>query len=395
VLASLGLFAAGSQTSQAAENMVVCTVGPVFTVERFKSVDGYSTLNPGEAVPGYGYVYANDCGIQPGLGFTDPSQGDYQFNSAGFANRIEHVGVGVYQVYFTGLGVGGGVAQVTTYGGGEPDQCRVGYWSTSPSPYFAEVVNVYCYDINGNPTDRRFTATYTNLTKAAYGFGYLWADQPSTASYTPRSNYQFSTAGTPNQIVHRSTGRYQVTMTGIPDSSPSEDVMVSTYGTVADGRARCRVEDSSDQTALVRCDAGGLPVDSTFTLSSAAGGNLLGAPNSPLLSRPAGPLPSAYAWVVGNAGTQPSAAWSFSTPATGSWSQSYNATSGLTTVIVPIGSTYGNVQVVAFGSTESCDLVETGDGLGGTPNGIEVQCYDSGGNTIPGEFNLFQTGKVP
>jgi hypothetical protein len=425
-LAVLGLLLAGSQTSHASENMGVCYGTPLVTTSnqpasvampnRSASVatssnpasvrtsnpasaaldvsgPGYSTSSPTTAVSGYGYVYINNCGELPGVSFTDPHQGDFQLNSAGYANKVDHFATGSYRVYYTGLGVFGGVAHVTTYGGGQPDQCRIGGWTVSG---FDEVVTIYCYDINGSLTDRRFTATYTNVAaNHGYGYGYLWADQPTSASYTPDSYYQYSTAGTnnPNRIVRTSTGQYQVTMTGI--SGSSEDVMVSTYGWSAVGTTRCRVAGSLGQTASVSCSSGGTPVDSMFTLSYASGGNLLGAPNSPLSAPPTGSLPSAYAWVVGNGGTEPATAWRFSTPGTALWTQSYNAVLGWTTVRVPVGSGVGNVQVVAFGNaTAACDLVAHGDGQSGTPDGIEVQCWDSAGNTIPGEFNLFYTGKL-
>jgi len=432
-LAVLGLLLAGSQTSHASENMGVChaeqpftgsdyaasftpskdsssnrsaaftpskgsssTQPASFTPSKYSPFSTYSTSSPTTAVSGYGYMYINNCGMNLGVGFTDPHQIDFQLNSAGYANKIDHVGVGMYEVWFTGLGVDGGVAHVTTYGGGQPDQCRIGNWGVSG---FDEMVTVYCYDINGSLTDRRFVASYTNkTTNPGYGFGYLWANDPTSAAYTPDAYYQYSTTATkPNHIVRTGTGQYQVTMTGIAGSA--EDVMVSTYGLAAGGTARCRVANSSGQTAWVSCSSGSTPVDSMFTLSYVSGGNLLGAANSPLneppiSSPPANSLPSAYAWVEGNDGVEPTAAWRFSTPGLAGWSQSYDSALGLTTVHVPVGSGVGNVQVVAFGSdTAACDLYALGDGVG-APDGILVQCYDSAGVTIPGQFNLFYTGKL-
>jgi len=392
-LASLGLLLAGSQTSHASENMVVCYPSLPFSSSGYPVTLGYSTTSPKQAVTGYGYVYIDNCDTKIGsIGFTDPAQVDFQLNSAGYANKINHLGLGTYQVSFSGLGVDGGVAQVTTFGGGHPDQCRIGRWWVSG---FDEVVEVSCHSLAGSLVDRPFTASYTNVVKnPGYGFGYLWADQPTTASYTPDPYYQYTTdpAGSPNTIVRTSTGRYQVTMTGV--SSPQEDVMVSTYG-LADVGARCRVAASVGQSAWVDCDAGGTAVDSMFVLTYVSGGNPLGTPNSPRFLPPANSLPSSYAWVVGNGGTQPSADWSFSTPGTDPWGQTYDPVAGVTTVTVPVGSGVGDVEIVAFGSTTAaCDLVGHGDGLGGVPDGIEVQCWDSAGNTIPGVFNLFQIGKL-
>jgi hypothetical protein len=100
-----------------------------------------------------GYVWANS----PSVASYTPST-TYQYNSTGAINTITRSGVGAYAVRFPGLKTLGGVAQVTSYGGGNT-YCNVGSWFLSGTD---TVVNVRCFAPNGTPADSMYTVLFLN-----------------------------------------------------------------------------------------------------------------------------------------------------------------------------------------------------------------------------------------
>lgn len=346
---------------------------------------------PTAAAHGHGYVYDGDCtGTTGGVA---PADTAYQYNSLGYQNRIARLGTGLYRVWFAGLGLYGGVAQVTAYGAGQSGQCKVGYWGPD---HFDQIVTIYCFDGNGVAADRQFTATYTNETTSDYEFGYLWANAPTVNSYTPQTLYQFSSAGSPNTIVRTGIGQYSVTMTGI-STWGTNSVLVSAYGVaydshggITDGAVGCKVGSSGGTLATVNCFAGSTPADAMFTLTYVGQGNILGARNAPLFNAPpTTSLPSSYAWISNPSATTPDADWRFSTASLRSWAQSYDAINMITYVSVPVYSGWGDVQVVAYGAGAShCNVTSWAD------RSIGVQCWSALGKPTTVPFNVFFTGAV-
>lgn len=143
---------------------------------------------------------------------------------------------------------------MTAYGasvGTTAVQCRVGGRNPSGSD---QIVSVYCFDVVGHPVDWEFDVTYTNLKPIGYEFGYLWAAQPGSPSYTPDSIYQYSSAGSANTIQRTGVGQYTVTMTGITaPTGMGNSVMAKAYGSPysTPSTARCRVVGSNGPTASV------------------------------------------------------------------------------------------------------------------------------------------------
>ncbi|NUR60174.1 MAG: hypothetical protein HOV87_16150 [Catenulispora sp.] len=346
------------------------------------------------AARGHAYVYDWDCtGDDAGLA---PYYRRYQYNSLGpnYQNRFARLGTGSYRVWFAGLGLVGGVAHVTAYGPNQSGQCKIAYWGPDN---IDQAVTIYCFDANGNLVDRQFTATYTNEVASSYGFGYLWADSPTASSYTPATAYQFSTAGLPNTIVRTGTGKYKVTMTGLAKSAPNSAVLVSAYGVTQDaygkitnGTVGCQVGTSAGTFATVNCFAGGTPTDAMFTLTYVGQGNILDAPNAPLINvTPTTALPSSYAWVDGTSATAPDPTWRFSTAGPDTWAQSYDAANVITYVSVPVYSGWGDVQVVAYGTVASyCSVTSWAD------RSIGVQCWSPPGKLTTTPFTVFFTGAV-
>ncbi len=98
-----------------------------------------------------GFAWAN----QPtGPSYTpDPA---YSRNTSGGAIQISRGGVGIYKVWFEGLGGrgrAGGNVQVTAYGPA-PTACNVERWDSGQNDF---IVFVRCFKLAGNPVDTRFS----------------------------------------------------------------------------------------------------------------------------------------------------------------------------------------------------------------------------------------------
>ena len=123
----------------------------------------------------------------------------------------------------------------------------------------------------GAPKDTLFTITFMDRIglkgQAAGPAAYLWADQPSSASYTPAQAYRFSTSGGQSRVSRSAIGRYNVRLNGIPGNGGS--AQVTAYGSP---EARCIISSigTSDpaQEIGVRCfTPAGTPVDARFELA--------------------------------------------------------------------------------------------------------------------------------
>jgi hypothetical protein len=162
--------------------------------------------------------------------------------------------------------------KVTAYGTGS-DACKVGNWYVSGSDQF---VRVLCFSTGGAFVDTMFTMTFARslgvIGLAGTPTGYVWADQPSTASYTPNTTYQYNSSGSSvnNTVTRSSAGVYTVHMPNL--AGVEGNVHVSAYGP---GTAECKVASwTSSGTArlvAVRCfTTGGALVDSRFTATYTA-----------------------------------------------------------------------------------------------------------------------------
>ena len=71
---------------------------------------------------------------------------------------------------------------------------------------------------------------------ASFGWAYLWANQPTSPSYTPALSCQFNDTGATNMITRSGVGAYGVQLSY--QNLNSGDVQVIPYGT---GAASCKV----------------------------------------------------------------------------------------------------------------------------------------------------------
>jgi hypothetical protein len=335
------------------------------------------------STPTVGYYNTTGASGFVWAGSTSGSQqasSSYSYNSSGsnVANTITWLGTGYARVDFLGLGdqIGGNV-QVTAYGS-STDRCKIGYWSNSGSTLQAYV---YCHNIAGQPVNTPFTASYVRRTGIGYNQtgGYVWADQPTAASYTPSPYYQYNAAGQRNTITRSGVGQYLVNFPGTTVTGGS--VEVTAYGT---GSEYCKIGYWGSNMVAVNCYAsGGTPIDTRFTLNFTDQ-----SPNA---------TPSyQYAWA-----DQPTAA-SYTPsgyyqkgqlardcdPSTGTVTMRRNGTGNYTAILPVLNPTGSNVKVTAYnGAGEMCKVVGWyGNGSSGTQ--VNIACFSPTGAPIDTYFDL-------
>ena len=202
----------------------------------------------------FGFVWAD----QPATASYSPSAG-YSFNSTGGANTINRVGTGSYRIEMAGLGQANGNVQVTSYGA-TSNHCKVSYWYP-----LGTILNVgvLCYTEAGVAADTMFVAQYYRAGAGNANQGaYLWADQPSAASYTPSRYYSHNSRGGTNTVTRSGVGVYSAQLPGF--TLVGGNVAVTAYGGTSH---HCKVSGWGVSSVGVLCyDMNGTPVDSYFTL---------------------------------------------------------------------------------------------------------------------------------
>lgn len=230
-----------------------------------------STLacGPAEPAPGDEDVAAAARPLTPGNAFcfvwadgTSPPPAGYRYCSTGGAISYSSLGVGISQVSLGGIAGPGGVAHVSAYGSTDI-RCKVEGWGGTPL-----TVTVRCHKANGLPASSPYVLWFegrsgTSTIPAAY----LWADQPSAASYTPSITYQYNSAGVLNTVQRIGPGNYSAILPSL-GAGAGGSVRVTAYGT---GAEHCKVggwvASGTGQAVNVRCFNGAQPVDARFTLT--------------------------------------------------------------------------------------------------------------------------------
>ncbi len=286
-------------------------------------------------------------------------------------NEVTTLGVGQYRVDFPDIGGPGGTVHVTAYGSNA--RCKVQSWGNSGTTLR---VNVRCHAPDGTPVGSRFAASYVRETGTpGVRGGYVWANNPTAASYAPSLSYQWNSSGAVNGVQRLGGGSYRV-------SCPNQDftggtVQVTAYGTSSD---YCKVQSWGGSSVNVRCfDANGNPADEQFTAS---------------YSRfyPNGGLSFSYAWANNptSASYTPSLLYQRGyIGGDGDVATNITATRssvGNYTVATPgMTATGSNPNVTAYGSgSEYCNLASWG-------TSTRVRCYTQAGALTDTPFVLVYT----
>jgi hypothetical protein len=327
-----------------------------------------------------------------------------------------YLGTGSYEVEVNGLGPSGpDDVQVSAAQGGGFAYCMTAGWDVSHPENATVDIIVDCYDAAGNPIDDEFAFLYqsrpNSFGSAAKGIAFLWADQPTEASYTPNLSYQYNSTGAANTMVRNGTGSYTASIPGL--TKKGGNVQVTAYGSVP---ARCKVSSwsssESGTSANVLCfDGTGAAADEMFTLAYTIGvpmglwdyEHTRGYPKdgdtgarhrmSPV-AKPTRGYPKdgdtgAYAWADKPDHTKiytPPRAFNYNGFGTGGLTVAWQRT-GLYAVTLP-GVKYLDAASVLV--TANGDGNTTCSAGGYIP--VDVNCFDQNGNPVDSEFSvLFQT----
>lgn len=285
---------------------------------------------------------------------------------------------GRYHVRFSGfstVGSSSGNVQVTAESShvhGLANRCVVENWA-------AETVNVRCFDPTGAAADSPFAVVFQQAEAGLDGVAFAWADDATSASYTPDPDYSFNPTGGAITATRSAVGTYTMTFDGIYGMGLGRgNVQVTAYG----GQDhRCKIVSWAIDTANVKCfDSAGAPVDSRYSL-------VYRKPTRKLLLEW-----FAAAYVYGSIGASqevsPYLSWNrhgdgygptavnATHPATGVYSVEF-------TGMEKFGSNGGNAQVTAAGRDgERCKVASW------TGSTVRVRCFDAAGLPADASFNV-------
>lgn len=164
----------------------------------------------------------------------------YRYNPKG-ENRVIRVGTGRYELTFSGIdedpyassGQYGNV--IATAYGREPRRIKISGWSHAGDQV---KVTVQLYNASGLLADGQFIASYIsdfslgqcNSSDCGDYGAYVWADNPTAASYTPSLSYQVTNSSATRITIQRlGTGFYKVTLPNIK-STNSTMAIATAYG---------------------------------------------------------------------------------------------------------------------------------------------------------------------
>ena len=191
---------------------------------------------------------------------------DFSYNSSGGDILITRSGAGVYTVEFAKLGgtQAGANVQVTAYGSGT-ESCKVQKWDSSGADFAA---SVRCFTATGNQRDTTYTVMVTRPKTVADRLGYALADQATSGSYIPDTDFSYNSSGGEVLITRSGVGAYSVKLAGLGGGAQSGgNVQVTAHGP---GDESCKAESwvstGPDFTVLVRCIRGGIPIDTNYSL---------------------------------------------------------------------------------------------------------------------------------
>jgi hypothetical protein len=340
------------------------------------------SVGPAQAAGRVGWLWASD----PGATSAYTPNASYSYSSTGGAITVTPLGTGYYQVTFAKLHANTGTdnVQVTAYD--NAGYCMIDGWSNTFS-----AVNAYvsCFNASGNPENSFFDLLYQERTgifgTGTKGIAFVYADSPTTASYTPELAHQYNSTGGTNSIARSAAGNYTVYIPGL--ASIHSSVQVTAVGATNTSAARCKTdgwgtEAGTGSYVTVLCfDATGAAADETFTLAYAV--------EEPFGLVTATTTPGAWAWA--NNGTAKKAY-----PTEANYQYNGFITGRLTSQRSGIGSY--TVQIPGTPSYSTSDVLVTAYGSdssycnssGWYP--INVSCYAQGGTPINEQFNAaYQT----
>ena len=290
---------------------------------------------------------------------------EYSFNPGGGPITVSRLGAGQYNVTFanSGIGTGWGV-QATAYGSNS-NFCNIQTWGAS-------TVDVLCFNSAGASADSSFTVLAVSNGNDK-NIAFAWADQSTTANYTPSTLYSFNPAGTIS-ASRSSTGSYAVVFNGL--SGAGGDVQVSAYGSI---NTTCVSGGwGGSFLANVNCfNAAGNPVDSQFVIA--------------IVPASVSPTGIAFSWANDDSDAiyTPSSIYTYNpttsaTQITRSSVGQYEVTFAHLNASGVIG---GNVRATSYTSTVRCKVESWGPGSDDSFR-VDVGCFNTAGNAADSEYEV-------
>lgn len=304
------------------------------------------------------------------------------YNPTGTNLRVKRTATGQYQVIINGYGVNKGTVHVTAYGSN--NHCKVASWGATTTGTPKQIINVFCFNEAGSPINNKFSLAFYDLYPSAYSRAYLWANQPSSSSYIPSMSYQFNSRSAINSVRRLSTGLYEVTMPqmqqgGFFEPNKGGTVLVTAYGTSSQQcKASSWFMSGNNLKATVRCfNSAGQAADSAYTIS------FMRTRDDPQISQ------FAYVWAndPNSTTSTPLAYYSYNNASSSVTTMQRTGTGTYTVKIVGQASTRSNVQVTAYGTTNSYCNVNSWVPSSGNVD-IQVRCYNDQGIPINSQFVL-------
>ena len=294
----------------------------------------------------------------------------YAYNATDGPTTITRSAVGVYAVAFDGLGsvANGGNVHVTAYG--LSTTCNVSSWGNNGGSLR---IVVRCYTSSGAPIDSRFNVLFLTSSGAAVSqLAYAYANNPSSASYTPSSTYSYNGGGGAITATRSGAGSYRMSFAGL--STTNGHVQVTAYGS----SATCGVNSWSPSGGAlnvgVRCrDAAGAPVDTRYTvmfIGNASATDDVG-----------------FAWANDADGASYTPSLTYSVNDGGAMTATRSAVGDYVMAFAGLGgvTSGGNVQVPAYSS----DAART---VGSWSSTVDVRanidCYDAAGARMDTRYNV-------
>lgn len=194
---------------------------------------------------------------------------DYQYTPSGELITVDRLSQGRYAVNVPRLGIIGAVHACACRGN---HTAVVRDWGVDPT--MRAYIDVL--DTNGAPVDQPFCIHYRIGGPDDLRAAYLWADNPTAASYTPHGTYMWNGTRGNATITRLATGHYRVSIPGLgtPVSGEYGNVQVSAQtgfsapATLRHAKVGSWVSNGSTLDVYVRTfDGAGAPVDSMYVLS--------------------------------------------------------------------------------------------------------------------------------
>jgi len=323
--------------------------------------------------------------VSPGATSPFTPSAAYQYTSSGGTITVTRSStqLNLFYVDMPGFTSGAGVVQAHAYGGS--NVAVVNGWGLTGNTVRA---TIEMFDLGGGPANSaQFTVSYRYEGDDDRREAYLWANNPSSPSYTPSTTYSWN-GNRPDPTIQRiSTGRYQVTLPGLaPAGAEGGHVQVTAYnGVMQRAKVRNWSPVGGDQVVYVDVyDTAGVAADGRFTLSyHETAAPVLAAAGS-----------GAHVWAdqPTNASYVPNSAYTDSNGPGGpdGAERVRRLGTGVYEVhlpdLIPAGSSYAAAS--AYGADDRHAVVQSwyGDGCGGTK--VRVHTYASNGSPADARFNL-------